>query len=382
MRIAFVTTYDPLDPRSWSGIPASVIRGMKAAGAEVVPITVRGSVSARLVAGSRSVLARARRHGYRHDRDPVWLRSLAAEVEIAIGKIRPDVVFSPGTVPIAYLECDAPIVFWTDATFANVIDFYPEFSGLGASSLKAGHAMERSALARSAAAFYSSRWAARTAVAYYGASAERVHVARFGPNVPGIPGRAETERVVAERSWDVCKVIFVASDWRRKGGEVVLEVGRRVAAAGVPLDLVLVGDMPKATPLPPCARHAGWIDKSDPVAVERFCQELQSAHFFLFPTSADTTPVALAEAAAHGVPALAPDLGGIAEVVRDGVSGVLVRRHDDPAEYARLIIEIWADRRRHTDLALGAFDDHLHRLNWQVSVRLVLDHLERVVMSA
>ncbi|MDD5556206.1 MAG: glycosyltransferase [bacterium] len=54
------------------------------------------------------------------------------------------------------------------------------------------------------------------------------------------------------------------------------------------------------------------------------------------------TPVSLIEAAAAGVPAVATDVGGVADVVRDGVSGRLAGSRD-PALVARLVEEIVGD---------------------------------------
>jgi hypothetical protein len=47
----------------------------------------------------------------------------------------------PGTLPIAYLDVDIPRVFWTDATFASNVDFYPRFSRLHPRTLRNGHAL-------------------------------------------------------------------------------------------------------------------------------------------------------------------------------------------------------------------------------------------------
>ena len=56
---------------------------------------------------------------------------------VALEKTNSDIVFSPGTLPIEYLKSDRPIVFRTDATFAGMVDFYPEFTNLCTESIKA-----------------------------------------------------------------------------------------------------------------------------------------------------------------------------------------------------------------------------------------------------
>jgi glycosyltransferase involved in cell wall biosynthesis len=51
----------------------------------------------------------------------------------------------------------------------------------------------------------------------------------------------------------------------------------------------------------------------------------------------DGLPNVLLEAMAAGIPVIAPDVGGIAEVVQDGVTGVLISRFDDVLAYVRAI---------------------------------------------
>ena len=70
------------------------------------------------------------RKNYLRDREPFLLRAYASEVAQRLARIDPDLIFSPGTKPVAYLKTDKPIVFWGDATFDGMVDFYPEFTRL------------------------------------------------------------------------------------------------------------------------------------------------------------------------------------------------------------------------------------------------------------
>ena len=50
-------------------------------------------------------------------------------------------------------------------------------------------------------------------------------------------------------------------------------------------------------------------------------QLFQNAHFLIYPTKADAMGMALSEAAAFGVPALASNVGGIADIVKTNITG-------------------------------------------------------------
>jgi hypothetical protein len=67
---------------------------------------------------------------YLKDPEPFILKDYANQISIKLSQVKTDIVFSPTTNAIAYLECKQPIVFWADATFAGLQDFYPQYSNL------------------------------------------------------------------------------------------------------------------------------------------------------------------------------------------------------------------------------------------------------------
>src|SRR5438270_11995859 len=117
MRVAYVTTYEGRDIRNWSGIAYHIAQAFAE---QSVSLEYIGSLTDRYW-----WLRRVKKYVYRtitgqqllSDRDPVLLKDYAHQVAARLSGLDVDVVFSPGTLPIAYLKCQQPIVFWTDATF-------------------------------------------------------------------------------------------------------------------------------------------------------------------------------------------------------------------------------------------------------------------------
>ena len=67
---------------------------------------------------------------YNYEREPALAKFYATKISKYLTELDVGFIFSPGTLPIAYLITNKPIIFWTDATFAGMINFYPEFSSL------------------------------------------------------------------------------------------------------------------------------------------------------------------------------------------------------------------------------------------------------------
>jgi hypothetical protein len=163
-KIAFVTTYDSSDIEQWSGSAYYMARALEEECGEIHRIDSlhdKWNVDLRF---KRIFFKRFLGKRYALERSPRVLTSYAAEVAARLRGTDADVIVSPGTIPICYLDTAAPIAFWTDATVAGVIGFYPSFSNLCKESLGDLHQMEQAALSACRLAIYSSEWAAATAI--------------------------------------------------------------------------------------------------------------------------------------------------------------------------------------------------------------------------
>ena len=110
------------------------------------------------------------------------------------------------------------------------------------------------------------------------------------------------------------------------------------ALAGVPeLQLRIVGDGPLRRTIERSVAEHGLADRvrfegraADPAAV------FSGADLFVLASAAENCPLSMLQAMSAGVPVVATRVGGIPEVVRDGVDGMLVAP-DDPRELARAL---------------------------------------------
>jgi glycosyltransferase involved in cell wall biosynthesis len=319
---------------------------------------------------------RARGQVYRPDREPLLLKSFAAQIARRLRAA--DCVFSPSSIALSYLETDLPKVFLADATFANVVDAYADWYGNCAPEyLGAGHDQERRALAGCAAAIYPTEWAARSAIADYHADPGKVHVIPFGANVEAPPADLVAATIDRKRS-DPFRLLFIGRDWLRKGGDIVLAAADIARRRGVPVRLDLVGLDAVPAPLPDYAVNHGLLLKSDRGMRDRLEDLLLQAHLVFVPSRAENYGIAFCEAAAYGVPSLSSDAGGIPTIVRDGVSGYNLPCGSAPEAYARVIEASHADRDRYRDLARASRRFYETTLNWEAFGERLMQVLGRI----
>lgn len=107
--------------------------------------------------------------------------------------------------------------------------------------------------------------------------------------------------------------------------------------------LLILGDGPQRPALQKLAGDLG-IDEHVlfPGFVDDVAGYLQCSDLFVLPSRSEALPVALLEAMACAVPAIASNVGGIPDIVRDGVNGRLVPS-GDVRELANAIIHVLDD---------------------------------------
>ena len=388
MHLAYVTTHDPHNPSLWAGTTYHMARALEAQGIKlsfIGPLREHGRVWLKAQQVAYAKLFGAALH---RDREPVVLDGYARqivervrEIERAGGKI--DAIFSPGTIAIARLEIDKPIIFWTDATYAGIVAEYVWELPASKRSRKLGDEQERGAIRRSALAIYSSDWAARSAIEHYGADPARVKVVPLGANIDGAQSRSvdDVARMIDARPFDRCRLLFVGVGWERKGGDVAVEVARRCNEDHkLPTELLVLGSNPPANAkLPEFVKPVGFVDKKTPEGRAKFDELFGSSHFLLLPARAEAFGVVLCEANSYGVPDLATRVGGIPTIVRDGVNGILFAP-DDARTMAELIAELMRDPARYRALARSSFDEYQKRLNWSVAGATVKRLIEEAIV--
>jgi glycosyltransferase involved in cell wall biosynthesis len=169
-----------------------------------------------------------------------------------------------------------------------------------------------------------SRWAAQSAIEDYGADPERVHILP-----PGVDTQRWHPAPEGMRPNDgITRILFTGGNFERKGGAMMLRWARETTRKNWEMHLVTI-DKVKAPP--------GVIVHNN---VGSNAQELielaQRCDLFVLPTRADCFSIASLEAMAAGLPVIVTDVGGIADIVRDGETGYLIPREDYDALRDRL----------------------------------------------
>ena len=385
MKLAYVTTYDSTrltGSNEWSGTGYHIAQALES---QSINLNYVGPLDdSKLFKAIRKL----KRHyyqflhqkNYQKNPDPATLKNYARQVVQKLSPQKDEIVFSATVDPVAYLECDRPMAFWADATFAGIANFYPQYSNLHPDVIHDWHQMERAALERCQLAIYSSDWAAKSAIEFYHADPKKVKVVPFGANIKSELNFAQIKDAIEARPSDVCKLLFIGVEWLRKGGDVAYAVAKHLNESGLKTELTVVGCQPEIDePLPDFVKPLGFIKKSTAAGKERLNRLILESHFLILPSIADCTPMVFSEANSLGVPCLSTNVGGIPSIIHDGENGKLFPPNDDPANYGEYIQDLFADYAQYQELAYASFNAYESRLNWRVAGQKVKELLAEII---
>jgi glycosyltransferase involved in cell wall biosynthesis len=162
----------------------------------------------------------------------------------------------------------------------------------------------------------------------WGVRPERVSVLpNPAPRIPQLPARDELRRTFGLNG---ATLAFAGRLTAQKSLGHALEA----VAAAEGVELVIAGDGPDREPLERRAYELGIADRVRFLGAqprERIVELFRAADATILSSSWENFPHTVVEALAVGTPVLAMEAGGVAEVVRDGVNGLLVAPGDTAA---------------------------------------------------
>jgi len=250
-----------------------------------------------------------------------------------------------------------PTVISTDATPVNIDSLSSGYRHRRQPELveRLKLAVTSKALSHARAFVTWSEWAKASLVSDYGVAADSVLVVPPGTDVELF------RKPQKERRPGPPRILFVGGDFRRKGGDTLLEAFRRRLSHKAELHLVTTGhDLP---PEDGVSLYRGLAPNS-----EALLELFHDADLFALPTRADCLAVVLGEAMAASLPVVTTTVGAHPEAVADGHEGYIVppddvealadaleRLVDDPALRLRMGQEARA-------AAVERFDAHSNAL--------------------
>jgi glycosyltransferase involved in cell wall biosynthesis len=383
MRIAFVSDVDPYDRAAFSGTTYQILQIVLTTGANVEvfgPVMEAWRFNAiRLSTVPHRLMGR----GVAWPKHPFLLRQCGRTVDAAARSFKPDVIFSPGSNAIAYSNFLKPTIFWSDAPFAAMADYYPwpQFQNLTQISREFGMASDTRALRYATAAIYRSHWGRDSAIRDHHADPNRVHVLHLSGNLFRRWSLEKIQALVPARLKSPWKIFFNGVEWKRKGGDHAVAVVNALVKLGQPCELRIAGVEPPAGALANAnfpVHCLGRLNLNEPGNRDLIGDILESSTFLVVPSTAEALALVFCEALAAGVPCVGRATGGVSDAIIDGKTGFLIQPDEAPEVTARRMLEAGRDPAIYSALVTASWNE------WSTSFAntAVLRRLTRIIERA
>ena len=189
--------------------------------------------------------------------------------------------------------------------------------------------LEKQIYANSSLTFTMSSHVTRSVIEDYGCSARKVVRVGAGANAPvGTFSPPDPERYRRK------EILFVGTDWERKGGPQ-LEAAFRMVLSSLPEARLIIAGCSPELKLPNC-------DVLGRVSLAEVGRLYRRASLFCLPTRNEPFGIVFVEAMLAGLPVVATDVGAVADLIENGYNGQRIQV-DDIEGLATALISLLAD---------------------------------------
>jgi glycosyltransferase involved in cell wall biosynthesis len=286
-----------------------------------------------------------------------------------------DVVLAIGQATLASWYAPIPAAFFSDTLYGAKFDTYGpwQLSRMDPVQLQQLQEIGQKAIDNAVAVFVTSRYAFQRAAEFGNITPPDKQVVTYvGPNF--VP----PDTLPAPSAFPPLRLLWVGGSWERKGGADCVAVADALLAAGVPLELHIVGRKPEDVTRPYLTFH-GYLRKNITAECEQLAHLYQTCHFLILPTRGDLGPVGLADAAAMGLPAVTTNVGGIPDFFPAGEAILIPPEQFGTA--APVAIQQAIDNGALVSMRHKARERYAAALNWDAVADKIVHKLEKVLAA-
>jgi glycosyltransferase involved in cell wall biosynthesis len=267
-------------------------------------------------------------------------------------------VFGPGLHPES-----RDYIVYTDNIYPLTERFLPQWAPLSRRQAERWTHLERETCRHAHYVFTMGDYVRGPIIENYGCDPDRVVAVGAGTNT--------LRSSLDGRSYSIPAALFAGAKFEMKGGMVLLRAWETVRRRIPEAELWITGF--KSSPpqdLPEGVRWFGYVPRS------QLLEMLERAAFLVLPSLYDSSPHIIREAMAHGLACVASDCGGIPELVREGVTGLLVPP-GEPEPLADALVSFFSDLGRAEAMGRRAHAEILTTHTWDDVAGRMAPYLER-----
>lgn len=250
------------------------------------------------------------------------------------------------------------VVSYHDGNLASLISSPYGYPQIKQSYIQRTMQYERDLYSRIDLIFTMSKWLADTFYQDFGIQADKVFPIGAGINLARV-------RDIENKSYEAPRLLFVGKDFKRKGGDVLLEAFQIVRKEVNDVELTIIG--PALESVPDGVRCKGFISKLTDDGLNTLLDEYERASIFVLPSLYEPFGVVFLEAMAHHLPCIGSNICAMPEIIHHNKTGYVVPPKD-PKTLAKHLIQLLKSPDRCREFGNAGYLHYAQNYTWETVV--------------
>ncbi len=367
----WISPYSPDDSQGgWKAMQFHLLRALEqrlGPATRIAPVEVAEEFVGKWTSRFQKQLHIPRRYAYYSESR---LASFARVVESNLSTSDSQPIIFFGALPFVKCRSSQPYYIYTDGAFFVHYWEYNQDHSHAKKDIKRICAAEAEFMRRAAGVWCSSQWVADRIAKEYHIPSEHVRFVGTGPgDVPPLIEPIRYEDFL----------VTVAADFERKGGRFATDVVGAVRTAGLDWRIKFIGGKPPADILSrDYVDWCGWLDLKKTDDRNRFASIMSACGAQILPSRRDLTPLAIPEASLYYKATFAAAVGGIPEMIEDGLTGLLFSTNESVGHLAGRLVPILRKQVELKRMGQAAYQWQLTEWNWtEVAKRIAFEFVTK-----
>lgn len=351
--------YDPTNPDAASGVDFNVYQSLvkNSIAVDVIgPYPDSPILPERIL---RKSLKLFHRKYLKYDFSSTWRAS--QELNRAVKKYSPDVIFTLFPPPLVWYREKTPCVYAVDTTFWG---WQQIMKTLGPLSLQISLLQEKLAFKHCHKVITYSEWSRDILVNQYHLAPQKVEIIVMPAALPAdcIPTEINLpeEKILKQP----LQLLLVGRDYKGKGVDIAIHTVDLLNARGIKAELTVCGTWGSPHPN---VRFVGPYKKADPEQLRSYIQLYRNAHLLIHPSLFEGAGIVPGEAAAFATPTVTNATSALSTTVKNGVSGIVLPQASPAEHYAEAIAQLISSPETYYSLCKTTRTRYEQELNWDVA---------------
>ena len=392
MKISFLTDWDTNNPSLRSGVPYHIAKAFNDCNIEYQSVllpTNRGTIINKLNSKFHQLYFNRFLATKKGLYDANWAdfkyRTNSKLLNRYLRNKQIDALFTIKTGDFAYIESKIPKFMWIDNTFDTFINtpYMPKFERKLSRQIKA---YEERSLKKTNKIFTASHWLKNHIINQYGICDSKISVIERGSSINPFTHTNELKQCLQRRNiQEYYNILFITTNWIRKGGNKVLETCHQLSKKNVKFKLHIIGENDHNNKTYQNCNwiiHHGKLNKNDAHQKKRFIEILKNAHVLFVPTLAEGFGIIYAEAAATGVPSVATNIMGVSSSVINNITGQRFDLNTSPEIYANFIADLLEEKSKYTKLCLSSYHYYQKHFRWKNNIAKLINEINHTIQCS